>query len=146
MTITDTAQQVREALVAIVDGDSELQALFGRSSELIVPRGTREVGGPIPVLTYAAPRVYRHVTGFCAMDLEFSAFGDDDTVCGKAVTRVQYLFATSGVTWNAFAAHSLAVCPDPIAPPTQDRQGDAAEIDDDAASRADLQCTLLIPD
>lgn len=146
--ITDSPQAVREALVSIVNADAELRTLFGRTTNLIVPEGTRQVSEtkPLPMITYTVTRVTRAASGYLAMDLEFSAFAPTDGMCGKAVTQLQALFCSAGVTWNAFGALGLQVCPNPSSLPVQIRAGIQSEPGESAECRAELLCSLLIPE
>lgn len=147
MTIVDSAQQVREAIVAIVDADIELLALFARPDSLIVPEGNRDIeSGPSRIITYSSRTGIEPRTGYRILDIEFNAFAEDDAICGKAVTRLEYLFTTAGVTWNAFAARSLAVAPNMKSAPTQIRQGTLPDDTIDSTEcRATLLCSLFIP-
>jgi hypothetical protein len=52
MPVTDTEQLIREATMTILNADTALRTLFGRTVNIVLERNTIARGIPLPVLAY----------------------------------------------------------------------------------------------
>jgi hypothetical protein len=153
MPATDLPLRVKRALVAIVNGSADVQAVTGRTTRNLVQWGSL-AGAPRPVLAYhlvVAPQV-GGLGDSRQFDLQLSAFADDtaseaaDSIADRLLGVVEAI-----LTPTAFAA-----CTPPLEAVVIDltrRDGSGAEADSvsdagtlttppGAGARADLDVSL----
>lgn len=141
MPITDQVQLVNEAIVAIVNADTELRTLFGRTTKLVVAWDTLQLDGALPVIAYipiSSVQLYENTN---RLVVQFAAFGTTQTQVNKAVTRLIGI-----LTVPNFAARGVAVYRDTDSPASRSWPGADSTPDDSVVARADLTLTFLIPD
>lgn len=139
MAITDPLDLFLNAIVTIVNADTELRALFGRSAALIVPWEQFDTGTVLPVLAYTPVSSVPKYTNATSVEVQFSAFGATRDVVNKAVVRLPAILTTA-----AFAARSVEACRDPDVPAVRQWPGADPMLSDAALARADHSLSFLI--
>lgn len=141
MTIVDPVQTWLEATYAIIDADTELRTLFGRTTDLAIPWDDFTLNGPLPVIALqvvdSSPRgnTDRQVT------LQCSVFAPLQSACNKAIKHLD----TALLIYPKYAAQGVQVGRDPTTPAVRRWPGADPRQDDAAVSRADVDLAFLIP-
>lgn len=141
MAITDPVQQTLEAALAILEADTELRTLFGRTSVLVVPWETYATSTALPVLVYLPVTAVPLWEGVQRLELQFSCFAATTRVANLAVVRAHQV-----LTLPAFTARGVSVARDPDSAPVRTWPSADALLSDDAERRADISLTFLLPD
>lgn len=139
MAITDPTSAVVDAIVLIVNADTELRTLFGRNSGLIQAWESFAPSSPVPVVLYDETDFSPLYTNVSRFDVQFSAFAADKATANAAVARVEQLLRAP-----AFIARGLDVARDPERPYGRSWPGAEPGLSDMALRRADLSLTFLI--
>lgn len=141
MPTVDLVDTLVEHIVAIVNADSELRSLCGRSSGLIVPWASLKVDGPTPVIAYTpiSGPIPRSTTAQ-RIDVGFAAFGSTskavNTICARLDAVLRY---------PAFAARGAGIGRDQTSPPSRAWPPADVRQDDAAQHRADIDIAFLVP-
>lgn len=140
----DPVTKLLAAMIAIVEGDADLRALFGRvgptspTTKIIVPWKTLATKTTTDVLAYHPlnARQYRHKTD--RLFVQVSAFAKTFEVANKAVNYVPKI-----LTLNAFVAKGISATASVVDPP--DRRWDDADAEpgDRVEQRADTTLAFL---
>jgi hypothetical protein len=144
---------LRNALVAIANSDATptigLQALMGRTADLLVPWRDVDVDGPFPVLTYQLKGFTQTGQDNDTRDgtVTITAFADGNNalaVASSLVGRCEDLF-----TAPAFLAHGLDAAPMLLTRDDDDNTGDGLDAGDPRDGsrnlrRADLDFELTL--
>ncbi len=139
MTTVDRVQQWREATVYIVNADSELRTLCGRTSLLIVPWDNLDLDGDLPVIAYQAVASGPQSYFVDRIRAQFSVFGPLEATCNTICARLEKLLRNP-----AYTARGLDVGRDGASPPDRQWPGADPRQDDAAVARADIDITFLI--
>jgi hypothetical protein len=141
MPTIDPLQQLKEAVVRVVNADPELRTLMSRTSNLIVHWESLDDNGPLPMIAYLSlsgptPRSHRTVS----YRLGFAVFAATDdvpnTICERLRTLLRYpAFHAAG----AEIAQDKSRQPERSWPPAEPRLDDAAQF------RADIDLSFIVP-
>jgi hypothetical protein len=138
MSIVDPVQNAIEAAVAIINADTELRTLFGRTSQLIVPWESL-ADAPSPVIAYAVVFHSPAWTNTARLQVQFASFGATSSVVNKAAARVALI-----LTYTAFAARGLEVARDPESLPARSWPDASPLVEDASIARADITLSFII--
>lgn len=113
MPTTDIEERVVEAFTAIVAADAGLQALFGRSSQIVYPWDDSNWSAILPVLVYAV--IVHQESGGVGdnrlLTIQATVFAQGNNaraLCSAAMERLEI-----AVTEPAFVAQNLDAAPMP---------------------------------
>lgn len=140
MAITDPVQSVLEAIVFLLNADTELRTLFERSSGIVSTWERFDSTTPLPVLLYLPVTAQPAWTGTQRLEVQFTAYARTKDIANKAVARVPQVLTTT-----QFATRSLDVARDPDRPLLRQWGDIEPVLGDMAHARADLSLNLLIP-
>lgn len=140
MTTVDFVQTWREHTVAIVNADSELRTLMGRTSGLILPWESFTIDSPTPVIAYltiSGGKSRAHNTR--AMSASFAVHAGDmhtaNTICARLEALLKY---------PAYGARGANIGRDSGTDPVRSWPSADAREDDAAIARADIDLSFLI--
>ena len=144
MPVTDTEQLIREATVAILNADTALRTLFGRTTRLAVERNNLNLETPIPVIAYDVLN-YDEAAGRAVLLL--TAVTKDTTNAGQKA-RAALELCKAALTASAYQAQGM----DYIAPMEGVRQSvdevedirGFLELDSPTLTQADWSLPLLV--
>lgn len=139
MTTVDRIQRWREATVAIVDADTELRTLMGRTSGLILPWDNLTLDGALPIVAYQALAGGGHGYFPTRVRTQFSVFGPLESTCNTICARLEAVLRNP-----AYTARGMDVGRDNASPPDRQWPGADPRQDDAAVARADIEITFLI--
>ena len=114
MPVTDTEQLIREATKAILDADTTLRTLTGRTSRIVLEKDRVAIGVQLPVLAYDL-LTFDEASGRAVLLL--TAIANDSTNAGQKA-RAMLEAAKNALTAPAYEAQGL----DYIAPQEGTRQ------------------------
>jgi hypothetical protein len=142
---TDIEQQIREATKAILDADTALRTLFGRTTRIAVERWRVGLNTPLPVLAFD---LLAYDEGAERGTMLLTAIAKDTN--SGAVCRNALELAKAALTYNAYEAQGLNyLAPQVDAGLRQsvDEVGDISgllELDEPTLTQADWSLPLLV--
>lgn len=139
MPTVDPVQAWSEHTVALINADSELRTLMGRTTQLVVPWEAFVVDGPVPMIAYAEVAFTGGSSRAERLTAQFAVFGPVKSTCNTICARLKTL-----LRFPAYAARGADIAQDPATLPDRRWPPAAARQDDAAVYRADIDLTFLL--